>query len=221
MLLIFDLDDTLYEERQFVLSGFKAVAAMAEMRWQLNSARSALELNALLETQGRGAIFDLWLRQYGLYNQKRVHECIQCYRNHSPRIQLCKAAQELLPQLPKPLYLVTDGNKKVQANKVKALDIEHYFKRIFITHRFGVKHAKPSIYCFERIQKIEKMSWNKMMYIGDNPNKDFVNLNKLGVVTVRLLTGMFKDEIAKPGYDAGHTLESLNELPALLNNWKQ
>ena len=31
-----------------------------------------------------------------------------------------------------------------------------------------------------------------MVYVGDDPNKDFVNLNPLGMKTVRVLTGRFK-----------------------------
>lgn len=216
MLLIFDLDDTLYEERNFVLSGFKSVATLAEDLWQLNAADSEMELSHLLDTQGRGAIFDTWLQQHQLFSKKRVQQCIHRYRTHKPGIQLNKAAQALLPKLAKPLYLVTDGNKQVQANKVKALGIAPYFKRVFITHRFGIRHAKPSIYCFEQIQAAEKQSWNQMAYIGDNPNKDFVNLNKLGMVTIRLRTGMFRHQIAKPGFDARHTLNDLTELPSLL-----
>lgn len=216
MLLIFDLDDTLYEERNFVLSGFKAVAALAEELWQIKATDSEVALNQLLDTQGRGAIFDTWLKQHQLFSKKRVQQCIHRYRTHNPDIQLNTAAQALLPRLAQPLYLVTDGNKQVQANKVKALGIAPYFKRIFITHRFGVHHAKPSTYCFERIQMAEKQPWNQMAYIGDNPNKDFVNLNKLGMVTIRLRTGMFREQIAKPGFDASHTLNNLTELPSLL-----
>lgn len=221
LLLIFDLDDTLYEERQFVLSGFKAVAAKAANLWQLNASQSETELEKLLDTQGRGAIFDVWLAQHGLFSKKRVQQCIHCYRTHKPQIQLNAAAQKLLPQLPKPLYLVTDGNKQVQANKVAALGIEGYFKRVFITHRFGIHHAKPSTYCFERIQAAENLPWQQMAYIGDNPNKDFVNLNKLGMVTIRVKTGMFKDQYAKPGFDANYALNNLAELPSLLHQLEQ
>lgn len=220
-LLIFDLDDTLYEECQFVLSGFKAVAEMAAHLWQTNYDKTLKELEQLLNNQGRGAVFDTWLMQQGIFSKKKVQQCLACYRNHNPQIKLNTAAQILLPQLPKPLYLVTDGNKQVQANKVKALDIADYFKRIFITHRFGIRHAKPSTYCFKLIQAAEKLPWQRMAYIGDNPNKDFVNLNNLGMITIRIRTGMFKDQTAKPGYDSRYTLNSLIELPNLMQQLEQ
>ena len=80
---------------------------------------------------------------------------------------------------------------------------------------FGVKHAKPSTYCFEKIRQAEQCQWYEMVYIGDNPAKDFVNLNKLGMPTVRVLTGVHKNALAKPGFDAKFTIQNLNELPAL------
>jgi putative hydrolase of the HAD superfamily len=217
ILLVFDLDDTLYEEKQYVTSGFKAVAEMARIKWGLDYDESLLELHHLLDVQGRGAIFDAWLSHHHLFNKKNLRTCVSHYRKHKPEISLNAIAHLLLPQLPQPLYLVTDGNKMVQENKIKALGIEHFFKRIFITHRFGIQHAKPSIYCFQHIKDAENLNWSDMMYIGDNPNKDFVNLNKLGMITVRVLTGMFQNQGAKEGFDARFTLKSLDEFPALLN----
>ena len=103
----------------------------------------------------------------------------------------------------------------MQANKVEALNIRHLFKRIFITHRFGVKHAKPSTYCFEKIRLAEACDWNDMVYVGDNPAKDFVNLNRLGMHTVRVLTGVHRSAVAKPLYDAHYTVKHITDLRSL------
>jgi putative hydrolase of the HAD superfamily len=63
---------------------------------------------------------------------------------------------------------------------------------------------------------MENCEWSDMTYIGDNPNKDFVNLTPLGVRTIRVLTGEHRDIKAKPGFEAAHVIASLNELPPLL-----
>jgi putative hydrolase of the HAD superfamily len=55
-----------------------------------------------------------------------------------------------------------------------------------------------------------------MFYVGDNPEKDFVNLNPLGVNTVRVTTGAYANAKAKPGFDAKHVISSLDELSTLL-----
>lgn len=216
MIIIFDLDDTLYEEQQFVLSGFRAVANMASQEWQLDPQQSLNELTALLNTNGRGKIFDTWLQHHGLYSKKKVQSCLSQYRGHMPDITLSPAAKDLLENLSQPLYLVTDGNKRVQHNKIKALKIEDYFQKCYITHRYGIRHAKPSTHCFEIIKEREACSWENMVYIGDNPAKDFINLNKLGMHTIRILTGAHKDKKADREHEAKHRIEHLSELNKLI-----
>lgn len=212
MIFIFDLDDTLYDERQYVESGFQAVADMAQQRWGLNKTQSFARLIDLLDSQGRGRIFDDWLAAHSLANKGNIQACVRSYRLHKPSLKMPEAHLALLNELPKPLYLVTDGHKIVQQNKVDALGIGPLFKRVFITHRFGIEHAKPSTHCFELIKKAEGCDWQDMLYIGDNPAKDFVNLNKLGMQTVRVLTGVHKHAKVNAEYDGQLCLPSLTRL---------
>ena len=114
------------------------------------------------------------------------------------------------------LYLVTDGNKLVQSKKIESLGLGPLFKRIFITHRFGLDAAKPSLKCFEIIRKLENVTWSELVYIGDDPNKDFINLKKAGAVTVRVMTGRFSDVKKGQEFEADWQIESLGELPAIL-----
>jgi len=219
MVLIFDLDDTLYDERSYVESGLRAVSKFGydDLGWDPElSFRFMIDV---LENEGRGAVFDRWLISHKSYSQTLVKKCVRIYRNHKPILSLNREAKELLPMLTEyPLYLVTDGHKIVQQRKVDALSISPLFRRIFITHRFGIKNAKPSIYCFERIFKAEKCNdWSEMTYIGDNPAKDFVNLNKVGMNTIRVMTGVHKNVKAKPGYDAQHSIQELSKLLELVS----
>ena len=41
-----------------------------------------------------------------------------------------------------------------------------------------------------------------MYYIGDNPKKDFVNLNPLDVTTIRVLTGEYKNLMVSKKFEA-------------------
>ena len=116
------------------------------------------------------------------------------------------------------LYLVTDGHKITQQRKVEALGVATYFKRIFITHQFGIVHAKPSLYCFEQIKKAEGCEWADILYLGDNPAKDFVSLNQVGAVTVRVRTGAHASVVGKPGFDATHHIERLTDFETLLSH---
>jgi putative hydrolase of the HAD superfamily len=152
-----------------------------------------------------------------MFSSALVKKCIKRYRAHPPKIILGRGARNLLISLrAHRLYLVTDGNKLVQARKIAALGLEPFFRRIFITHRYGVANAKPSLYCFERIKELEQCAWEDIMYVGDNPAKDFVNLNKVGAHTVRVLTGSYKDVQARPGYEARFVIPSLTSFQKVL-----
>lgn len=214
MVLIFDLDDTLYEEASFVRSGIKAVSAYAAEHWGLDEFRSFGELEVILNREGRGSVFDIWLEKNNLLTKSNVRECISVYRGHSPRVSLFAEAERVFRQAPVGVrkYLVTDGNKLVQANKVSALGLWETFSGVYITHRFGLEAAKPSTYCFEKIRAKEKVRWDEMVYIGDNPWKDFVSLKPLGMHTVRVRTGPYKDVEVSRRMDAAHSIASLDGL---------
>ncbi len=217
MILVFDLDDTLYSEITYVKSGLAVVASHLSEQYDLAYTECFNELVSLLQREGRGRVFDSYLRSVGLFSTRAVQRCVAVYRGHTPQISLFRETLPVLEYLSEyPHYLVTDGNKDVQKNKVSALGIECYFRRVFITHRFGLINAKPSTYCFEKIRRAEKVNWNNMVYVGDNPHKDFVNLNKVGATTIRVRTGDYGLLLAKPGYDARYTIDNIRDLPEIL-----
>lgn len=218
MILIFDLDDTLYDEATYVDGGLRAVAQLGAAQWGWDADQSLATLRRVLAEEGRGKVFDRWLEGHGAWSQGRVRQCVSAYRSHRPDIALTPAGQRMLDlyQPRGPLYLVTDGHKLVQQSKVDALDLWPRFARVLITHRYGVAASKPSTLCFEKIRAEAKCDWQDMVYVGDNPAKDFVNLNPLGVLTIRVLTGVHRHAVAKPGYEAQITIPDLDALPKAL-----
>lgn len=217
MILTFDLDDTLYDERTYVESGLLAVARFGEAEFGWDRGESLWFMIGVLDRDGRGAIFDQWLSAHGKLSRELVAECVRCYRHHAPVLALDQRAAALLPQLARyPLYIVTDGHKIVQDRKLTALAIRPLFKHAFITHRYGTKNAKPSLHCFELIRKAEQCRWQDIVYVGDNPAKDFVSLNRVGAQTVRVLTGVHRNAVAAPGFEAQHRIRDLSAFAALL-----
>jgi len=93
-----------------------------------------------------------------------------------------------------------------------ALGIYNKVKFPYITHRFGKMKAKPSPYCFLKIAEREKTAPENIVYVGDNPYKDFVGIKPLGFKTVRVLQGSFKDICLTVEFEAQRTIESLAEL---------
>jgi len=213
MVVIFDLDDTLYPEISYVKSSFFPVSSYLSKKYNIPNDYVFNNLMKILIDDGRGKIFDIFLNRHNIFTKKELNKCVSIYRSNIPSIELYEEASYVLNKLSDfPKYLVTDGNKIVQSIKIKALNINKYFKRIFITHHYGIKNKKPSLHCFKIIKKIENCDWNEMIYIGDDPNKDFVNLNKKNVLTIRVKTGRFKNQDAKNGFEAKIILNDLSEL---------
>lgn len=212
MIIVFDLDDTLYEELTFVKSGFSAVSDFLECNFGISSSESYEFMVNRLEL-GRGKIFDDTLLQFGILHKQTVNRCLTVYRKHFPKIQLHQEAADFLVRFgQEPLYIVTDGNKMVQNNKIIALGLRKLVKHVFITHRYGVKHAKPSPYCFQKICEIEQVEPREVVYVGDNPYKDFVGIKPLGFQTIRIKQGSYKNVEFTSDYEAHLTLGSLREL---------
>lgn len=217
MVLVFDLDDTLYEERTYVESGFRSVAQCLETTLGWDKERSYRILTETLEAEGRGRVFDRLLERQGRFSKTLVRHCVNVYRSHHPYIQLWPAARKLLGDLAgHHLYLVTDGHKVVQAHKVQALGIERRFRKVYLTHRYGIRNSKPSTHCFELIRDREGCPWEEMVHVADNPAKDFVRVKPLGMQTVRVLTGMYRNQVVRPEYDARYRVNNLMQLPGLL-----
>ncbi len=185
--VVFDLDDTLYLERDFVRSGFRAVD-----RW-LASEHAALGLFEiawrLFEAGERGRIFDQALPHLGVAAEPPlIQRLVAVYRDHEPEIALLPEAADLLAWLRGrcPLALLTDGDEATQRRKVRALGLEDYCRPIVYTDALGRAHWKPSPKGFLSIQRRFGLPPERFVYVGDNPARDFRAARTLGWRTVRI-----------------------------------
>lgn len=213
MILVFDLDDTLYPEQTFVVSGFKKVAQILSPSCKQPEAVICQELIAELHASGRGKIFDTVLSRHGIFSNALLDQCISEYQNHVPEISLFPGALNIIEQAQMfSKYIVTDGNPTTQNNKVDALGIRHHFSEVFPTWSYGLENSKPSLAIFQKIIDRESSSFENLVYVGDDPHKDFVSLNKVGAVTIRVLTGRYASITVGTDYDAQITIENISKL---------
>lgn len=78
--IIFDLDDTLYPEREYAFSGFAAVAAAFEDRLG-DRAETTAAMKCLFDTRHRPRVFNALLTDRGLpEDQKLIDRMIETYR---------------------------------------------------------------------------------------------------------------------------------------------
>lgn len=186
--IVFDHDDTLYPERAYVHSGFQAVADWVEAHLDISRDDAFREFWQLFFAGHRGNIFDLWLSSHGIKPEAWVPQMVKVYRDHDPRIKPYPDALELIPRLRQRyrLGLVTDGHVHVQQRKVEALGLAFHFDAIVFSAALGEGAGKPSTLPFKEVLERLKVSGHKAVYVGDNPQKDFLGARAVGMWTVRV-----------------------------------
>lgn len=202
--VVFDLDDTLYPERDFVISGFAAVDEW--LRETRNARGFAQQAGGLFAAGRRGRIIDEALPLIGLLpTPELVATLVEVYRAHSPRLSLCPDALEILEWLTTRfrLGLITDGYARVQAGKIRALGLEKLIPCRIITDEMGREFWKPSVEPYRCIMAFHPGVAGGFVYVADNPRKDFLGAKQLGWRTIR---------IRRPGGEhAGYMASSAEE----------
>lgn len=176
--VIFDLDDTLYSEKDYVRSGY---AEIAQHYKKIDNMENKLWFAF---QEGKPAI-NYVLQQEGIFSDVELNRCLHIYRNHQPRISLYHDAQNLLISLTASgvrLGMITDGRPEGQRAKIKALGIAKYFDKIIITDELGgINYRKPNKTAFEKMQVFFNVPYTAMVYVGDNLQKDFIAPQLLGI----------------------------------------
>ena len=177
-LILFDLDDTLYSEKDYVRSGFSQVANLFPER---NEAEARLWTFFL---ENRPAI-DCLLTERHITDANFKERCLQVYRFHRPQISLYPGVREMLLRMreqKKKLGLITDGRPEGQQAKIDALKIRDVFDKIIVTDELGgTSFRKPNPKAFELMAEWFGASFESMCYVGDNKTKDFDAPEKLGM----------------------------------------
>ncbi len=185
----FDLDDTLYPEREFVRSGYRAVADWAEGRLGLAGPLVLAELEALFDAGIRREVFDLWLEDKKLDAARWVPRMVEVYRVHTPRIHLFPDVQPLLDWLHARrvrLGLITEGVREVQLAKIRALGLERVFEAVVVGCEDERDNWKPSRTPFDSWLTEMNLKAEGTYYLGDNPAKDFRGARAAGMLTMRI-----------------------------------
>lgn len=176
---VFDLDDTLFQEIDFLKSAYKHIANLLQPRICCDL------YEEMYSRYQRGENVFLWIiSQYGRFMRDiDISWFLREYREHQPEIKLKPDADSLLQSLRElmiPMGLVTDGRSITQRNKLQALGIETFFEDIIISEEFGSE--KPDARNFQYFEN--KYPNKEFIFIGDNPAKDFIVPLQLGWKTI-------------------------------------
>ena len=175
--IVFDLDDTLYNEIEYLKSAYKEIAMTVDATHWLEIYSKMLSLY-----RSNINVFDVLLKEYDIPKK----DLFEIYRNHLPKIQPFLGVHDFFEQIKNKngfIGIITDGRKVTQTNKISALGIEKYVDHIVISEVIGSE--KPHKNNFEAIQKAFYVE--HYYYIADNLKKDFVSPKLLGWNTLALV----------------------------------
>ena len=196
--VVFDLDDTLFLERDYVRSGFRAVGALVEREMGVGGFFD--EAWAAFERGDRGRIFDTALAAVGVEPRPRlVAELVEAYRAHPPEIGLLPDAADCLARL-RPgvvLAVVTDGPAASQRAKATAMGAADWAAVVVVTAELGPGRGKPHPEGFLAVEEATGFAGRHCIYVADNPHKDFEGPAGLGWRTARVRrVGSLHEQVA-------------------------
>lgn len=185
--VVFDIDDTLYLERDYVRSGFRSVGMWVEECLEVSGFFA--EAWGLFEAGHRRTVFDESLRSLGVDPEPSlVAKLVSVYRGHEPEIALLPDAASCLEALAprRRIAAVTDGPLESQRRKAGALRLSPRLDPIVFTASLDPAFGKPSPEPFKLVQEETAVPGERCAYVADNPVKDFGGPAALGWRTVRV-----------------------------------
>lgn len=219
MLVAFDLDDTLYQERDFQLSAYRRIAHIIGRRHKEANADSLYR--AMRKSKNGFRVLNL--RIPSEWPESDISWMVQTYRTHLPDIKLstpvCRTLDELVAR-GHTLALITDGRSVTQRHKIESLGLTRWIDPglISISEEIGAdKHERQP---FERMETLTPDETERI-YVADNYAKDFRWPRAMGWKTVclrdrgRNIFAQCPDEHS-PEYHPHHTIDRLSELLDLL-----
>jgi putative hydrolase of the HAD superfamily len=211
-LVAFDLDDTLYSHRQYVLAGFEAVSEEVKTRTGTDIYDDLVV--AYFGDEEYHRTFDVVLESHNLPIEM-VDDLVAEYHSVVGDLSLYPAVPQVLEALADHyrLGLITDG--KNARKKMKTLGLLERFDFVLATehHGFSKQNETP----FRLLLNHFETEPNRAVYVGNDPRIDFRQPNQLGMHTVHLRRGTLAS-IQPPDNDSipDHVIEEVETLPEIV-----
>lgn len=224
--VVFDMDDTLYPEREYLMSGFNRVGAFLDRTYGISdSAKGLLELF----DADKKDVYGRFLTRIAPGDQSGViAKMIDLYRKNRPeRLHFYPDAEPTLRHLRETglkIGVITDGDVYAQQAKVDALGLEQLVDCVILTDSLGgIQFRKPHPSAFQRMAQALSIEPEEMIYIGDNPSKDFAISAVLPIDTYEIVRDRkiheetyYKDDILPR-----KRLKDLREIAQILKDYEE
>ncbi len=171
-LFIFDLDNTIYNEEDYL---FQAYSAICERFASVKPGNDRESLSRLMikiyADEGREKLFDKFLIRSGI-GVGHLPECLKILRGFNPekQIELSPETERILRLLiekNKLIFVLTNGNPGQQRNKISKLMWDGLDEKITFIMANEIE-PKPSAAGIEYILKMSGIQKEKTIFIGDS-----------------------------------------------------
>jgi putative hydrolase of the HAD superfamily len=185
--VVFDLDDTLYRERRFVLSGLRGVARAIEARHGVPAADTWRVMTRHFRHEGRAALLQAVCRAQNLPLQE-IPGWVARIRSHTPDLRLPRGSVAILRRVRAEGYrvgILTNGLPDTQRAKVRALGLRSLVDAIV----YADEHAdggKPHVACFAAVLSALRVSPADAVFVGDHLENDIEGARAAGMRTIWL-----------------------------------
>lgn len=210
--VVFDLDDTLYQEVDYQISGYNSIIELCNSLYGINVDSI---VNQTIEA--KADVLEAITKELGLPDSAKESLLWQ-YRLHRPQISLLgsiKVTLDFIKKNAKHVAILTDGREFSQRQKLAGLGLTNW--PVFISEAWG--ENKPGEKRFKHI--MQAMPAQNFVYIGDNIKKDFITPNKLGWLTIGIRDSgknIHPQNITvEQSFLPKHWLDTLQDLNELLN----
>ena len=184
----FDLDNTLYDQKQFEYFAFWHVATEVSKYYGINKNNYFSMLKDLFNKGISDFTFDRAIKlckgeipkDWEFFVKTKL---LRAYRSAKPKLKLFNWVESFLTEaISKKLKLViiTNGGIEIQNYKIVALGLEKFCDKIYISDEFIPQARKPDITLFKYFLRDFNLKGKDVIYIGDNIKTD-ISCQKLGI----------------------------------------
>ncbi len=161
-------------------------------------------------------IFDCLVGRLNL-EKNLVAGMVRVFIDHEPEINCFDGVLEMLSRMSERyrLGILTDGRFSVQRKKIINLGLVEKVDIYLCSDAMGLE--KPASMLFQWFESKFGLDGRRLLYVGDNPKKDFIGARTRGWNTIRVLWGEYKKYKTDKEYEADIQVESVSELTYLLS----
>lgn len=198
-IIAFDLDDTLVDTSKFLVPSAvqKSLKVMIDRGLPCSLEEAESLASQIPKVEGHYKLFYKVAHQFvgKVTATELADRAYQVF--HAPDIpkdfHTFAGVPELLQRLAANyhLYLVTQGNPEFQKKKIRALDLEKYFKKIYYVDVFKKQIKKDS---FRDILQNESISARYLLSVGNRLNQEIRMAKELGSTTCFVRHGEHAEE---------------------------